>query len=161
MLVQPPVVLLRRPCAGIQRGARTPVDDAMVLVEIRAKHPVLIDLQMQEIQPVVLVAEAGIPSVGTRMRPAFRIDPARPRPSSTHRRVKSCSTSPHPRRRRWPAGVRPTMRACTSRNARTTSRCQATVGTNTGRSCVRTPNGPRARRRPSRTVRRGRRAGRG
>lgn len=83
------------------------------------------------------------------------------RPSSTHRRVKSCSTSPHPRRRRWPAGVRPTMRACTSRNARTTSRCQATVGTNTGRSCVRTPNGPRARRRPSRTVRRGRRAGRG
>ena len=52
MLVQPPVVLLRRPCAGIQRGARPIVDDAMVLVEIRAKHPVLIDLQMQEIQPV-------------------------------------------------------------------------------------------------------------
>lgn len=78
MLVQPPVVLLRRPCAGIQRGARPIVDDAMVLVEIRAKHPVLIDLQMQEIQPVVLVAEAGIPSVGTRMRLAFRIDPARP-----------------------------------------------------------------------------------
>lgn len=179
MLVQPPVVLGGRPCAGIQRGARPIVDDAMVLVEIRAEHAALIDPQMQELQPVVLVAETRIPSVGTRMRPAFRIDPAptpitgpRPgpdaacrhapfRPSSTHRRVKSCSTSPHPRRRRWPAGVRPTMRACTSRNARTTSRCQAAVGTNTGRSCVRTPNGPRARRRPSRTVRRGRRAGRG
>lgn len=104
---------------------------------------------------------APTPITGPRPGPDAAYPCALFRPSSTHRRVKSCSTSPHPRRRRWPAGVRPTMRACTSRNARTTSRCQATVGTNTGRSCVRTPNGPRARRRPSRTVRRGRRAGRG
>lgn len=180
MLVQPPVVLLRRPCAGIQRGARTPVDDAMVLVENPCKAP-------GSHRP----ADAGAPTrrtgCGSRdtvgrdaYAPCLSNRPSAPtpitgprpgpdaacrhapfRPSSTHRRVKSCSTSPHPRRRRWPAGVRPTMRACTSRNARTTSRCQATVGTNTGRSCVRTPNGPRARRRPSRTVRRGRRAGRG
>ena len=40
------------------------------------------------------------------------------RPSSTGRRAKSRSTSPHPRHRRWPAGVRPTMRACTSRTGR-------------------------------------------
>ena len=77
MLVQPPVVLLRRPCAGIQRGARTPVDDAMVLVEIRAKHPVLIDLQMQELQPVVLVAEAGpTPSTGASCGVAWMASPA-------------------------------------------------------------------------------------
>ena len=89
MLVQPPVVFGGSPPVGIQRGARPPVDDAMVLVEIRAKHPVLIDPQMQELQPVVLVAEARIPSVGTRMRPAFRIDPARPRPQGGRVRVRT------------------------------------------------------------------------
>ena len=45
--------------------------------------------------PVVLVAEARIPSVGTRMRPAFRIDPARPRPQGCFasmfvRQVRQC-----------------------------------------------------------------------
>ena len=57
MLVQPPVVFVRRSCAGIQRGARPPVDHTMVLVEIRAQYTILIDPQMQELQPVVLVAE--------------------------------------------------------------------------------------------------------
>lgn len=77
------------PCAGIQRGARPPVDHAMVLVEIRAKHPVLIHPQMQELQPVILVAETRIPSVGARMRPALRIDPAGPRPQWGRVRVRS------------------------------------------------------------------------
>lgn len=39
--------------------------------------------------PVVLVAEARIPSVGTRMRPAFRIDPARPRPQRRRIRIRT------------------------------------------------------------------------
>lgn len=70
-------------------GARPPADDAMVLVEIRAQHTALIDPQMQELQSVVLVAEAGIPAVGTRMRPAFRIDPAGPRPQRRRIRVRT------------------------------------------------------------------------
>ena len=89
MLVQPPVVLLRRPCAGIQRGARPMVDDAMVLIEIRAEHAAFIDAQVQELQPVILVAETRIPSVGARMRPALRIDPAGPRPQWGRVRVRS------------------------------------------------------------------------
>lgn len=48
----------------------------MVLIEIRAEHAAFIDAQVQELQPVILVAEARIPSVGARMRPALRIDPA-------------------------------------------------------------------------------------
>lgn len=50
----------------------------MKLVEIRAQYTPLVDAQVQELQPDVLVAETRIPSVGTRMRLAFRIDPARP-----------------------------------------------------------------------------------
>lgn len=87
--VQPPVVLGGRPCAGIQRGARPVVDDAMVLIEIRAEHAAFIDAQVQELQPDVLVAEARIPSVGARMRPALRIDPAGPRPQWGRVRVRS------------------------------------------------------------------------
>lgn len=89
MLVQPPVVLGGRPCAGIQRSARPVVDHTMVLVEIRAQYTPLIDPQMQELQPVILVAETRIPSVGARMRPALRIDPARPRPQWGRVRVRS------------------------------------------------------------------------
>lgn len=89
MLVQPPVVLGGRPCVGVQRGARPMVDDAMVLIEIRAQYTILVDAQVQELQPVVLVAEARIPSVGARMRPALRIDPAGPRPQWGRVRVRS------------------------------------------------------------------------
>lgn len=89
MPVQPPVVLGGRPCVGVQRGARPMVDDAMVLIEIRAEHAAFIDAQVQEPQPVILVAEARIPSVGARMRPALRIDPAGPRPQWGRVRVRS------------------------------------------------------------------------
>lgn len=65
------------------------VDDAMVLIEIRAEHAAFINAQVQELQPVILVAEARIPSVGARMRPALRIDPAGPRPQRGRVRVRT------------------------------------------------------------------------